>query len=144
MERDPRGWNVTPAPDGRGKPERPKEGSRRPPRPPRVGWRWIAFIVIALALNYVIASSFGPKEHPQVTVPYSPFFLGQVRADNVREISSQAETIQGHFRNEITYKKVKTDRFKTQVPTFANTDQLSAELQRHRVTINAEPTDQGR
>src|SRR3954452_3879930 len=145
MERDPRGWNVTPAPDGRGKPEQPKEQGRRPQmRAPRVGWRWIAFIVVALAINYVVASAVGPNESKQVTVPYSPYFLGQVRGDNVKEISSQGETIQGHFRKEVTYKKTKTDRFKTQVPTFADTDQLSAELQKHDVTINAEPIDEGR
>src|SRR3954470_2295069 len=145
MERDPRGWTVPPAPDGRGKPEQPKEQGRRPQmRAPRVGWRWIAFIVVALAINYVVASAVGPNESKQVTVPYSPYFLGQVRGDNVKEISSQGETIQGHFRREVTYKKTKTDRFKTQVPTFADTDQLSAELQKHDVTINAEPLDQGR
>jgi cell division protease FtsH len=144
MERDPRGWHVSPAPDGRGKPEQKKEPSRRPPRPPRIGWRWIAFVVAAFALNYVLATTFGPKENVQVTVPYSPFFLAQVRADNVKEISSQGETIQGHFRREVTYNKTKTDRFKTQVPTFANTDQLSALLQQHKVTINAEPIGQGR
>jgi cell division protease FtsH len=92
----------------------------------------------------VLATTFGPKENVQVTVPYSPFFLAQVRADNVKEISSQGETIQGHFRREVTYNKTKTDRFKTQVPTFANTDQLSALLQQHKVTINAEPIGQGR
>src|SRR3954471_1712638 len=145
MERDPRGWNVTPAPDGRGKPEQPKEQGRRPQmRAPRVGWRWIAFIVVALAINYVVASAVGPNESKQVTVPYSPYFLGQVRGDNVKEISSQGTTIQGHFRKEVTYKKTKTDRFKTEVPTFANTDKLSATLQDHDVTINAEPLDQGR
>src|SRR3954464_1300417 len=145
MERDPRGWNVTPAPDGRGKPEPPKEQRRRPQmRPPSVGWRWIAIIVIALALNYVVASTFGPNERPQVTVPYSPYFLGQVTTANVREISSQGETIEGHFRKEVAYKKPKTDRFKTQVPTFADTDQPSAELQTNDVPINAEPIDEGR
>src|SRR3954468_22543843 len=145
MERDPRGWNVTPAPDGRGKPEQPKEQGRRPQmRAPRVGWRWIAFIVVALAINYVVASAVGPNESKQVTVPYSPYFLGQVRGDNVKEISSQGTTIQGHFRKEVTYKKTKTDRFKTEVPTFADTDKLSATLQDHDVTINAEPIDEGR
>src|SRR3954454_1333393 len=142
MERAPRGGNVTPAPDGRGKPEPSKEPSRRPQmRPPRVGWRWIVVIVVALALNYVVASAVEPNKSPQVTVPYSPYFLGQVTGDNVKEISSQGETIQGHFRKEVTYKKTKTDRFKTQVPTFADTDKLSATLQDHHVTINAEPLD---
>ena len=149
MERDPRGWNVSPAPDGRGAPEQPKPGAR-PPRPPRIGWRWIAVIVVALAVNYLVASALGPKENPQVTVPYSPFFLDQVGKNNVKEISSQGETVQGHFRRDVRYDPagdggpVTTDRFKTQVPTFADTNRLSALLQQHKVTIQAEPLDQGR
>src|SRR3954471_8392641 len=140
MERDPRGWNVTPAPEGRGKPEQPKEQGRRPQmRPPRVGWRWIAFIVVALAINYVVASAVGPNERPQVAVPYSPFFLQQVDARNVKEISSQGEAVEGHFREQVTFKKTKTDRFKTQIPTFADTDKLEARLLSHGVKINAEP-----
>src|SRR4051795_2932403 len=149
MERDPRGWNVSPAPDGRGAPEPPKPPSRTP-RAPRVGWRWIAFIVAALAINYVIATALGPKENPQVTVPYSPFFLNQVTKDNVKEISSQGEKVTGRFLKDVRYDPpgdggaVTTDRFKTQVPTFADTDKLSALLQQHNVTIQAEPLDQGR
>src|SRR4051812_23740280 len=143
MERDPRGWNVSPAPDGRGKPER-KEDKRPMPRPPRIGMRWIAFILVLLAVNYALASALGPKESKQVSVPYSPYFLDQVGRDNVKEISSRGETIEGHFRADVTFKKTKTDRFKTEVPTFADTDKLSALLQQHKVTINAEPVDQGR
>src|SRR5436190_14226027 len=143
MERDPRGWNVHPAPDGRGTPEPPKPEGRTP-RPPRVGWRWIVFVVAALAINYVLAIALGPKENPQVTVPYSAYFLDQVTRDNVKEISSQGETVQGHFRKEVKFKGKTTDRFKTEVPTFANTDKLSDLLQAHNVTINAEPVDQGR
>src|SRR4051794_1040490 len=110
MERDPRGWNVSPAPDGRGRPEK-KEPRQRTPRPPRIGWRWVAFVAVAFALNYALATAFGPKENPQVTVPYTPYFLQQVRGDNVKEISSTGETIEGHFRKDVTYKKTKTDRF---------------------------------
>src|SRR3954452_12164225 len=144
MERDPRGWNVHPAPHGRGTPAPPKPEGRPPVSPPRIGWRWIAFIVAALAINYVLAVALGPKENPQVTVPYSPYFLDQVTSDNVKEISSQGETVQGHFRKEVKFDDKTTDRFKTEVPTFANTDKLSDLLQAHHVTINAEPVDQGR
>src|SRR3954464_5511953 len=144
--RDPRGWNVTPAPDGRGKPEEPKEPRRRTPKAPAgVGWRFIAFVVALLALNFVLSTTvFGPKENPQVTVPYSPYFLSQVDKNNVKEISAQGEQVQGHFKKKVDYKGTKTDRFKTQVPTFANTDQLDATLREHDVTINAEPENPGR
>src|SRR3954453_21570201 len=146
MERDPRGWKVSPAPDGRGKPEEPKPPGRRAPSPPGgVGWRFIGVIVALLALNFILSTTvFGPKENPQVTVPYSPYFLQQVDKSNVKEISAQGETVQGHFKAKVDYKGNKTDRFKTQVPTFANTDQLSKSLQDHNVTINAEPENPGR
>src|SRR4051794_31187910 len=148
MERDPRGWNVTPAPDGRGAPEQPKQPVR-PPRAPRIGWRWIAFVVAALAINYLLATALRPNNNPQVTVPYSPFFLNQVTKDNVKEISSQGEKVTGRFVKRVHYDPagdggaVTTNRFKTQVPTFADTDKLSALLQDHHVTIQAEPIDQG-
>src|SRR4051812_36972865 len=118
MERDPRGWNVSPAPDGRGKPEPPKPPGRPRPRM-SIGWRWVAFVVIALAINYGLATVLAPKENRQVTVPYSPYFLQQVSKDNVKEISSKGETVQGHFKDKVKFDGTKTDRFKTEVPTFA-------------------------
>jgi cell division protease FtsH len=146
MERDPRGWHVSPAPDGRGKPEEPKEPSRRTPRPPGgVGWRFVGFVVALLALNFVLSTTvFGPKQNPQVTVPYSPYFLSQVDKNNVKDISAQGEQVQGHFKAKVDYKGTKTDRFKTQVPTFANTVELDKALRGHNVTINAEPENAGR
>ena len=145
-QRDPRGWNVTPAPDGRGRPEEPKPPGRRPPKAPGgVGWRFIAFVVGLLALNFVLSTTvFGPKQNPQVTVPYSPFFLQQVNTRNVKEISAQGEKVEGHFKKKVDYKGTKTDRFKTQVPTFADTDQLDKSLRENGVTINAEPENAGR
>src|SRR4051812_989340 len=144
MERDPRGWSVSPAPDGRGKPEPPKEPTRRR-MPGGAGVRWALFIAAALALNFVLSTTvFGPNENPQVTVPYSPYFLQQVDKRNVKEISAQGEQVQGHFKTKVDYKGTKTDRFKTQVPTFANTDQLDSALRDRGVTINAEPEEAGR
>src|SRR3954447_26257065 len=107
--RDPRGWNVTPAPDGRGKPEEPKESRRRTPKAPGgVGWRFILFVVALLALNFVLSTTvFGPKGNPQVTVPYSPYFLHQVEASNVKDISAQGETVEGHFTKEVDFKGTK-------------------------------------
>src|SRR4051794_12946739 len=98
MERDPRGWNVSPAPDGRGRPEQPKP-ARRPRTPSGSAWRWVAVIATALAVNYALSVTvFGPNENPQVTVPYSPYFLSQVDKGNVKEISAQGEKVQGHFK----------------------------------------------
>src|SRR5689334_7296124 len=108
MERDPRGWNVHPAPDGRGRPEPPKEGRRRPTAPGGVGWRFIGFVVALLALNFILSTTvFGPNKNPQVTVPYSPYFLQQVDKNNVKEISAQGEQVDGHFKAKVDYKGTK-------------------------------------
>src|SRR2546430_8835279 len=54
-------------------------------------------------------------------------------SDLVKEITSKGTAIQGTFNAKLRYGKSKpTTRFKTEVPTFANTDTLSALLQKKR------------
>ena len=47
--------------------------------------------------------------------------------------------MEGDFRRDVTYKKEKADRFKTEVPTFADDQQLSKLLEEKNVTVNAKP-----
>jgi cell division protease FtsH len=126
------GWRVQPAPDGRGSPQ--------PPRMPRPGWRIALFIVALFALNLLITTTFFPAKKDRVRIPYSPTFVQQVRSGNVKEISSKGSTVQGEFKKEYKSKKL----FATEVPTFANTDELSQLLESKGVEVNAKPTDQGR
>src|SRR4051812_48267278 len=129
-------WRVHPAPDGRGKP---------PEKPPMLPWRpgrFIAILVVLLALNYLIVAIFAPTpSRPDIS--YSPFFLQQVRAGSVKEISATGEEVKGTFNKKIDVPDDgsgdKVDHFKTQVPTFANTDQLSKLLEEHNVKVNAHP-----
>jgi cell division protease FtsH len=80
----------------------------------------------------------------RVRVPYSPLFLQQVKAGNVEEITSKGTDIQGTFEKAVVYKESKpTTRFRTEIPAFANTDELSQLLQENDVTVNAEPLDTG-
>ncbi len=105
--------------------------------------RWIVFFLAVLALNVFIT---GRAMEPQsrVRVPYSPLFLQQVKSGNVEEITSKGTDIQGTFRKEVTYKDAKpTTRFRTEIPTFADTDELSQLLQQNDVTVNAEPLETG-
>jgi cell division protease FtsH len=105
--------------------------------------RWIAFFLAVLALN-VFLSSRAMEPQSRVRVPYSPFFLQQVKAGNVEEITSKGTDIQGTFTKELTYKDSKpTTRFRTEVPSFANTDELSQLLQENDVTVNAQPLETG-
>jgi cell division protease FtsH len=139
---DKPGWRVQPAPDGRGAPPDPK-----PPMIPR-SRRFIAILLGLLALNFVIAFfTSTPPERTQV--PYSPFFVEQVRANNVEEISSRAETIQGNLKKPASFtppggEKVEVRHFKTQVPSFVDTAGLTRLLDRQDVVVNAEPPDDGR
>jgi cell division protease FtsH len=126
-------------------PPPPRGSSPTPPQRPgfRLSPRWIVFFLALLALNLFIASrAMGPES--RVRVPYSPFFLQQVQARNVEEITSKGTDIQGAFRKEVTFEDSEpTTRFRTEIPAFANTDELSRLLQENDVTVNADPLDTG-
>jgi cell division protease FtsH len=104
---------------------------------------WIVFALGLLALNYW-AGSHATKAPSRVRVPYSPFFLQQVRSGHVAEITSKGTAIQGTFKQKQRYEDSKpTTRFKTEIPEFANRDALSQLLESKGVVINAEPLDTG-
>src|SRR4051812_8246011 len=63
--------------------------STQPGRPWfRPSGRWIVFFIVLLALD-TLFSMRATEPAARVRVPYSPFFLGQVRADHVESISSK-------------------------------------------------------
>src|SRR5262249_39234638 len=97
----------------------------------------------ALALN-VFLSAREMRPTSRVRVPYTPYFLNQVRAGHVESITSKGTAVQGTFTEKQSYQgSTETDRFRTEIPTFADTDALSALLQQHKVTVNAQPLDTG-
>src|SRR5215218_4054142 len=126
-------------------PPAPRGSLPNPPQRPRFGFspRWIVFVLALLALNLFISSrAMGPES--RVRVPYSPFFLQEVKTRNVEEITSKGTDIQGTFKKEVTFKDSKpTTRFRTEIPAFADTDELSQLLQKNDVTVNAEPLETG-
>jgi cell division protease FtsH len=141
MPRDKRGWQVAPAPDGRGMPEQASSG---PPAHRRPGFLW--FVVILVALNWLSVLLFQPSSgQPRVSIPFNPTFLSDVQAGQVKSISSKGDTIQGTFTAKLRYpasdkKATPTMLFATQVPSFWNGSELSALLQSKNVQINAQPT----
>ncbi len=141
LPRDKRGWQVSPAPDGRGMPEQTPKG---PPAHRRPGFMW--FVVILLAINLLSVFLSAPStSEPRVTVPFSPYFLEQVKGGQVKSISSKGDTVEGNFKTKLRYpasskKATPTKLFATQVPTFWNGSQLSALLQEKGVEINAKST----
>ncbi len=142
---EPPPWpRVQPSSDGRGKPP------EKQPMVPRQGRRTLLTIFLALlAVNVIFALVTGRPDRA-TQVPYSPFFLQQIDQGNVKEISSKGETIDGTLKKTTDYKAegakktAEVDHFKTQVPTFVNTDQLTEDLQSKGVVLNAKPPVTGR
>ena len=91
LPRDEGGWHVAPAPDGRGMPEQHKS-----PPPHRLRVFWIVALAL-LAVNWISALAVQPSGQPRVKVPFSPYFLAQVQAGEVKSISSGGDTIKGTF-----------------------------------------------
>ncbi len=143
-ERTQRG-DLTPAPSSPRSPEPPPRSPAAPsqrPRP-RIRWWWIALALALLAVNYWVGTRATDKE-PRLSVPYSPFFLEQVREGNVAKITSEGTTIQGSFGRPERYGgSDPTREFETEVPAFADTDALSRSLESTDVIVNAEPLDTG-
>jgi cell division protease FtsH len=119
---------------------------RRFPHLPSRPWRiaiYVVLIAVMLGANY-----WGAHRVTQVTrirIPYSPVFLAQVRAGNVRSVTSTASELQGDFKHSTkpTGASTSSIHFVTEIPSFADTTQLSRLLQQHRVVVNAQPLDNG-
>ena len=108
----------------------------------RSGFWWL---LAGLLIANWIASSLMLGPEPRTKVSYT-FFMTQVDARNVAEITSTGDTIEGLFKQEVTYplggqRSVQVDRFTTQRPSFAD-DELFAKLQSTGVPVNANPPDQ--
>src|SRR5438093_3102166 len=106
----------------------------------RAGWLFLVFVVSLFVLNYWTANRV-TQQPLRVRIPYSPVFLEQVRANNVKEIRSKGGSIQGTFVSQVRYPPShgRTAReFTTLIPSFADTNALSELLQSHQVVINAE------
>jgi cell division protease FtsH len=117
------------------------------PRMPGSRMFWIVVLVL-LAINYLSVALFAPGKERSVKIPYNPTFLQQVTRDNVKAISAQGEAVSGVFRTPVRYPDPKTSHtaknFDTQIPTFANANELDALLRQHNVEVAAEPINQGR
>src|SRR4051812_175226 len=126
-------------------PPAPRGSTPTKPEPPRfrVGRGWILFALALLALNFYVGSR-AMQPASRVRVPYSPFFLEQVSAGPVSEITSKGTAIQGTFTQKLQYGKSKpTTRFKTEIPEFADNTALTRLLESKRVVVDAQPLDKG-
>jgi cell division protease FtsH len=129
-------WRVTPPPAG---------GAPPPWRRMRL-WPLLLGVLALFAVNYWVASR-AVHSPERVRVPYSPFFLAEVRAGNVETITSTGAAVQGEFKRPVRYpagsKGAPATEFTTEIPAFADTNSLSRLLQTNSVVINAKPLESG-
>jgi cell division protease FtsH len=107
--------------------------------------RYALVVLVLLAINWLAAGALYRNAAP-ATIAYSPLFLQQVDAGNVREISSTGTgAIQGVFSKAVHVPNASAavTEFKTQVPSFADDQALSAALAKGDVTVNASPPGTG-
>jgi cell division protease FtsH len=113
---------------------------RRFPQLPSRSTRIVIYLVllaVLLGVNYWGAHRV--IQETRIRIPYSPFFLEQVRADNVVTVTSTNSEIQGDFKTATKPAGSSTAsvHFVTEIPSFADTNQLSRLLQEHGVVVNA-------
>jgi len=111
---------------------------RLPKRSERIAF-YIIGIVALLGFNFWLAHR--ATQIQRVRVSYTPAFLAQVSAGNVSEITSRGTAIQGNFRHPIRVGG--PTKFDTEIPAFADTNQLSVLLQKNDVAVNAVPLSTG-
>jgi cell division protease FtsH len=143
MPRDKEGWRVAPAPDGRGMPD-----EHKPTPPHRLRGFWILVIAL-LAVNWLAVLLFQPSTgQPRVKVPFSPYFLNEVNAGQVKSISSKGDTVDGTFSTKLKYppnstSATPTTLFSTEVPTFWSNQDITNLLKSKGVQVNAQNPNPG-
>ena len=103
---------------------------------------WVLMAVL-LAVNLLVSSQLA-KAPSRLAISYT-YFLTQVSAGNVADITSTGNTIEGDFK-QVTAPPPGTKgsaaiRFRSQLPTFVDNPTLDALLASKRVVINAKNPD---
>jgi len=101
---------------------------------------WLVVILPLLVVNFWLVHA-ATKAPPRQRVPYSPLFLNEIHYGNVAEITSRGTAVQGKFKHKDP--NIRSLRFSTEIPEFANRDSLSRLLTQHQVVVNAVPLDTG-
>ena len=135
-----------PPPDPGWRVEGPRAGGRgngKSNRTSRMNWmRFLTLVGVVLLINWLVASAFVNGPDDRLRIPYSEF-RNEVSEGNVTKVSSRAESIQGDFRDEVTYDGKKGTKFATERPTLAKEDNLFELLESKAIVISADPPDDG-
>ncbi|MEU4234619.1 ATP-dependent zinc metalloprotease FtsH [Nonomuraea sp. NPDC026600] len=145
------------APDKRsGKPQAPDREKPKPPwraeglpganggRPKINWWRFVITLLVVYAAFFLVSSFFdtGSVE----TVSYTEF-TKQVTSKNVKDIYATGLSVEGDLRaaaKDPDSGNASYTKFKTEIPAFANNDQLYQQLESSGVNIKADPINGGR
>jgi cell division protease FtsH len=104
----------------------------------------VYFVLIAITLGINYWAAHKATEVRRIRVPYSPYFIDQIKTGNVASITSRGTALQGTFRQATSPSgHDKATRFSTEIPLFASTNDLSRLLLRKGVVVNAVPLDTG-
>src|SRR3954470_18267541 len=156
--RRPTGWTkgailrAVPDPAPNPPTERPTAGQGqtdgKPPMIPR-SRGFPAFPVLILAINLILSfATGGPPSRTRV--PYQPCFVNQLSANNVKQITSREDSLEGELTKSARYtppndsKATEVTRFKTQIPAFIDRGSLTKLLSDSKVVVNAQAPDAGR
>ncbi len=123
------------------------DGKGRPRR--RLSRQTLVVVLLALGANYFVMQLLVPDRAQVAAVPYSPFFLEQVRDGNVERVSPQGTAVDGRFKEAVRYPPNDEDAeptraFETEVPVFVDGRTLERLLQDNDVVIDPEPINNGR
>jgi cell division protease FtsH len=122
----------------------PEADRKDEPTPKRFDWRNVLIFTGLLLLNYVVVSFFfSEAANPRVEIPYRPTFVEQLRDGNVATITAKGTTVEGTFEKAVQYpddEAVATTNFSTEVPEFADRQELDGLLETKGVEVTAKPT----
>ena len=111
---------------------------------PRFTWRNVGVFLGLLLLNYLIVSLFfSTEQNPRVEIPYRPTFVEQLREGNVATVTAEGTTVEGTFEKSVRYpdsEATATTNFSTEVPEFADRQELDDLLEENGVEVTAKPT----
>ena len=105
-------------------------------------------VVLGLLAVNLWVSSQALSPNARVQIPYLPTFWTQLQKGNVSSISSTSGAVQGTLKSAIRFPASSTSStstiyFSTQIPSFANNQQLFNELEKEGVTVNAKNPNAG-
>jgi len=118
-----------------------RKSGQSDPKANRKASQLVAAMILVTAVTILLPWLLS---HSRERVPYQPTFVEQVRAGNVKKITSRESTINGSFVRAVSLspdgKGKKVKKFKTEVPPFVDRQAFAALLRERHVVVTARRT----